>query len=110
MAALHLISAHTLTRRINRLATIKILLASCALLLVAGCATMYPANPTLDQVGKDNNYSYKNVVKESEAGSEVMILLAFSGGGNPCSVILLRGAPGTGGDTGNYQRQGLLSV
>ena len=87
MAALHLISAHTLTRRINRLATIKILLASCALLLVAGCATMYPANPTLDQVGKDNNYSYKNVVKESEAGSEVMILLAFSGGGTRAAAF-----------------------
>lgn len=110
MEHLHLMSAHTIDWRINRLAPIKVLLTSCALLLVAGCTTMYPSNSALDQVGKDNNYSYKNVVEESEAGSEVMILLAISGGGNPCSVILLRGAPGTGGDTGNYQRQGLLSV
>ena len=81
MEDLHLMPAHTLARWIDRSDTIKVMLAACTLILVAGCATMYPSNPPLDQVSEDSSYTYKNVVEQSEAGSEVMILLAFSGGG-----------------------------
>jgi NTE family protein len=81
MKDLHLIPAQNIARWIDRSATIKALLATSTLLLVASCATMYPSNPTLDQVGKDSSYTYQNVVENSEAGSDVMILLAFSGGG-----------------------------
>jgi len=41
----------------------------------------YPVNPPLAQINHDTGYEYKNVVQQSEESSEVLVLLAFSGGG-----------------------------
>jgi NTE family protein len=57
------------------------------LLFLSGCATTYPANPPLQQYEAGAGYQYKNVRKESGKSSEVLVLLAFSGGGTRAAAF-----------------------
>lgn len=81
MNDIRMLCAHIKSRAAARSMLAKGLLASGALMLVSGCTTMYPTNPPLDHVGDDNRYVFQNVVEESAESSELMVLLAFSGGG-----------------------------
>jgi len=64
-----------------------VLLGCCMLLLLPGCATTYPANPPLLQVVPDAGYEFRNVRRESGKGNEVLVLLAFSGGGTRAAAF-----------------------
>ena len=63
------------------------LLSCCMLLFLSGCATTYPANPPLLQYDPMAGYQHRNVRKESGKGSEVLVLLAFSGGGTRAAAF-----------------------
>ena len=64
-----------------------VLLTCCVALFLSGCATTYPSNPPLQQVVPGTGYEYQNVRKESGKSNEVMILLAFSGGGTRAAAF-----------------------
>ena len=57
------------------------------LLQLAGCTTTYPVNPALPRVDKDTGYRFQNVVEQSDKGSGVLFLLAFSGGGTRAAAF-----------------------
>jgi NTE family protein len=68
--------------------TLQITLLSCCVpLFLSGCATTYPVNPPLQQYAPGTGYQYGNVRKESGKSSEVMVLLAFSGGGTRAAAF-----------------------
>lgn len=54
---------------------------------LSGCATTYPVNPPLSQVTSDDSYTFQNVVEQSDKGSEVLVMLAFSGGGTRAAAF-----------------------
>jgi len=58
-----------------------------AMLQVSGCATTYPVNPALSHVDEASAYNYQNVVGESDRSSEVLLMLAFSGGGTRAAAF-----------------------
>jgi NTE family protein len=62
-------------------------ISSCLLLFLQGCATTYPANPALQQVDSGAGYEFMNVRQQSGKGGEVLILLAFSGGGTRAAAF-----------------------
>ena len=65
-----------------------ILLLSCGMLVnLSGCATTYPANPPLQQFEPAAGYDYANVAEASSKNSEVLMLLAFSGGGTRAAAF-----------------------
>jgi NTE family protein len=57
------------------------------LLQLSGCATTYPVNPPLTHIEQDAGYSYQNVVEQSDKGSGVLVMLAFSGGGTRAAAF-----------------------
>ena len=57
------------------------------LLQIAGCATTYPVNPPLTHVDENTAYNYRNVVEQSDKGSNVLLMLAFSGGGTRAAAF-----------------------
>lgn len=57
------------------------------LLQLAGCATSYPVNPPLPRVDTDAGYRFQNVVEQSDRGSGILFLLAFSGGGTRAAAF-----------------------
>jgi NTE family protein len=59
----------------------------CLLLLLPGCATTYPANPALQQVDPGSGYEFRNVRQQSGRGGEVLVMLAFSGGGTRAAAF-----------------------
>jgi NTE family protein len=59
----------------------------CLLLLLPGCATTYPANPALQQADPGSGYEIQNVRQQSGRGGEVLVLLAFSGGGTRAAAF-----------------------
>ena len=67
------------------------LLSVCLTLLVmlqiSGCATTYPVNPPLTHIDQATAYNYHNVVGESDKSSEVLLMLAFSGGGTRAAAF-----------------------
>lgn len=64
-------------------------LGLCLLMLLqlAGCATTYPVNPPLPRVDTDAGYRFQNVVEQSDRGSGILFLLAFSGGGTRAAAF-----------------------
>jgi len=62
-------------------------LSCCILFFLSGCATTYPANPPLQQYEPGVGYQYSNVRKESGKSGEVLVLLAFSGGGTRAAAF-----------------------
>lgn len=65
----------------------RLLPAILVLLLLSGCATTYPVNPPLAHIDPDTAYSFQNVVEELDKGSDVLVLLAFSGGGTRAAAF-----------------------
>lgn len=63
------------------------LLTCCISLFLSGCATTYPANPPLHEVVPGTGYEFRNQPKESGKKNEVMVLLAFSGGGTRAAAF-----------------------
>jgi NTE family protein len=59
----------------------------CLLLLLPGCTTIYPANPALIQVDPGSGYEFSNTRQQSGRGGEVLVLLAFSGGGTRAAAF-----------------------
>ena len=57
------------------------------LLQLSGCATTYPVNPPLTHIDQDTAYNYQNVVEQSDKGSNVLLMLAFSGGGTRAAAF-----------------------
>jgi NTE family protein len=57
------------------------------LLQLSGCATTYPVNPPLTHIDQAAAYNYQNVVKQSDKGSNVLLMLAFSGGGTRAAAF-----------------------
>jgi len=57
------------------------------LLQLTGCATTYPVNPALQAYDPAAGYDFRNVRRESGKGSEVLVLLAFSGGGTRAAAF-----------------------
>ena len=57
------------------------------LFLLSGCATTYPANKPLAQVNSGEGYDFSNTDEESDKGSEVLVMLAFSGGGTRAAAF-----------------------
>ncbi len=68
-------------------APLLLFLSCCLLLQLSGCATTYPANSPLQQYDPAAGYDFKNVRKESGKGSEVLVLMAFSGGGTRAAAF-----------------------
>ena len=64
-----------------------VLLSCCMSLILSGCATTYPANPPLQQIDPGTGYEFRNVQQQSGKGSEVLVLLAFSGGGTRAAAF-----------------------
>lgn len=62
-------------------------LSYCMLFFLSGCATSYPVNPPLPQSDPKAGYQYNNVRDESGKSSEVLVLLAFSGGGTRAAAF-----------------------
>jgi NTE family protein len=73
--------------RVSRNTLPAILLVTCLVLLLSGCATTYPVNPPLPQVEPGTGYEFANVRSESGKGNEVLVLLAFSGGGTRAAAF-----------------------
>jgi NTE family protein len=61
--------------------------ALTVLLTLAGCATTYPVNPPLTKIDRETGYTFNNVVEQSDRGSEVLVMLAFSGGGTRAAAF-----------------------
>jgi len=57
------------------------------LLQLSGCATTYPVNPPLKHIDGAAAYNYQNVVEQSDRGSNVLLMLAFSGGGTRAAAF-----------------------
>jgi NTE family protein len=57
------------------------------LLQLSGCATTYPVNPPLTHIDQAAAYNYQNVVEQSDKGSNVLLMLAFSGGGTRAAAF-----------------------
>lgn len=57
------------------------------LLQLSGCATTYPVNPPLTHIEQAAAYNYQNVVEQSDRGSNVLLMLAFSGGGTRAAAF-----------------------
>ena len=57
------------------------------LLQLSGCATTYPVNPALTHIDEATAYNYQNVVEQSDKGSKVLLMLAFSGGGTRAAAF-----------------------
>ncbi len=64
-----------------------VLLTCCMALFLQGCATTYPANPPLQEFVPGAGYEFRNLRKESGKSNEVMVLLAFSGGGTRAAAF-----------------------
>ncbi|MEZ5502412.1 MAG: patatin-like phospholipase family protein [Halioglobus sp.] len=62
-------------------------LLACAALLVAGCTTVYPPNPPLTHIDPQDAYDLQNAAKHSTGKNEVLLLLAFSGGGTRAAAF-----------------------
>jgi len=54
---------------------------------LSGCATTYPVNPPLTHIDQAAAYNYRNVVEESDRNSDVLLMLAFSGGGTRAAAF-----------------------
>ncbi len=65
----------------------RFLLLMSILLFLSGCATTYPVNPPLAQINHEDGYIFQNVVEQSDKGSEVLVMLAFSGGGTRAAAF-----------------------
>ncbi|MEZ5573012.1 MAG: patatin-like phospholipase family protein [Halioglobus sp.] len=60
----------------------------CALALsVAGCSATYPINPPLAHADPASGYNLENSLKHSNGTSDVLLLLAFSGGGTRAAAF-----------------------
>jgi len=57
------------------------------MLQISGCATTYPINPPLTRIDQATAYNYHNVVGESDKSSDVLLMLAFSGGGTRAAAF-----------------------
>lgn len=57
------------------------------MLSVAGCTATYPVNPPLSQVNPADSYNIENVAKKSTGTNEVLLMLAFSGGGTRAAAF-----------------------
>ena len=57
------------------------------LLQLSGCATTYPVNPSLTQIDQATGYNYQDVVEQSDKGDQVLLMLAFSGGGTRAAAF-----------------------
>jgi NTE family protein len=67
---------------------IRLFLLTLILLFLSGCATTYPVNPPLSQIDHDDDsYTIQNVVNQSGNNSEVLVMLAFSGGGTRAAAF-----------------------
>ena len=64
-----------------------LLISCCLLLFLPGCATTYPANPALQQVEPGAGYEFRNMRQQAGRGGEVLVLLAFSGGGTRAAAF-----------------------
>jgi NTE family protein len=59
----------------------------CTAFALAGCTATYPVNPPLSQVKPGNGYDLENITKNSTGTSEVLLMLAFSGGGTRAAAF-----------------------
>ena len=62
-------------------------LAMLVVLQLSGCATTYPVNPPLTHIDPTTAYNYQNVVEQSDKGGNVLLMLAFSGGGTRAAAF-----------------------
>ena len=67
--------------------SLAVFLSCCMLVNLSGCATTYPANPPLQEFDPKAGYEYSNVAEASSKNSEVLLLLAFSGGGTRAAAF-----------------------
>ena len=72
---------------VRRGAACRLLHLLAVLLVLPGCATTYPLNPPLQAVDDGTAYTFKNVVEQSDRGGEVLVILAFSGGGTRAAAF-----------------------
>lgn len=63
------------------------LLLAVAALLLGGCNATYPINPPLTEVEPKDGYDLRNAIAKSSGTSEVLLLLAFSGGGTRAAAF-----------------------
>jgi len=54
---------------------------------ISGCATTPPENPPLTRIDQDTAYNFQNVVGGSDKSSDVLLMLAFSGGGTRAAAF-----------------------
>ena len=54
---------------------------------LSGCATTYPVNSPLKHIDENTAYNYKNVAEQSDRSSNVLLMLAFSGGGTRAAAF-----------------------
>jgi NTE family protein len=54
---------------------------------ISGCATTPPENPPLTRIDQDAGYNFQNVVGGSDKSSDVLLMLAFSGGGTQAAAF-----------------------
>jgi NTE family protein len=64
----------------------RVALALTALFLAA-CNATYPVNPPLSRVNPANSYDMENVAKQAAGSNEVLLMLAFSGGGTRAAAF-----------------------
>jgi NTE family protein len=57
------------------------------ILLLSGCAAIYPVNPPLTHIDENTAYNYQNVTGESDKSNKVLLMLAFSGGGTRAAAF-----------------------
>jgi NTE family protein len=67
----------------------RLLLPFLILLLLSGCATTYPTNPPLSHIDPDHDagYTFQDMTRQSDKGDQVLLMLAFSGGGTRAAAF-----------------------
>ncbi len=64
------------------------MLLTSTLLFLAGCTATYPVNPALSQIDNSgDSYTIQRVANRSDNKGEVLVLLAFSGGGTRAAAF-----------------------
>jgi len=62
-------------------------LACLLLALLGACSTTYPVNPPLAHADPDRGYSLQNTNRDRDNTGQVLVLLAFSGGGTRAAAF-----------------------
>jgi len=60
---------------------------TCIALILTGCTATYPVNPPLTKVAPTEGYYLDNALRHSAGTSEILLILAFSGGGTRAAAF-----------------------